>query len=132
MIPEVWRSRSSRFERRRPLADFVARFDATPHVGKGRDVFCDGIGERELAVLDQNHRGNRRDRLRHREQSEDGVGGDRTPAFDVAHPEAFEIDGTTVLLDQNDGTRHRADRNVIADEIADPLQLFARKACGSG
>jgi len=42
----------------------------------------------------------------------------------ISRTQSFEIDGTTVLLDQNDGARHRACRNFIADVIADALQPF--------
>jgi len=49
-------------------------------------------------------------------------------ARDVARTEAFEIDGMTVLLDQNDGAGDLAGRNFVADVIADPLQFRARKA----
>ena len=62
-----------RLERQRRLAALIRLLDADLHVGKGRNVFRDGIVERELAVLDQHHRGNRRDRLRHRIEPEDRV-----------------------------------------------------------
>src|SRR5438067_3004048 len=49
------------------------------------------------------------------------------PAFEIPHTEAFEVNGMAVLLDQNDGPRHLAGRNFLADQIADALQFRGRK-----
>ena len=56
--------------------------------------FDKGIVEPELAVLDQHHRGDDRDRLRHRIQPKDRIRRHRPLASDVAHTETFEIAGT--------------------------------------
>ena len=45
-----------RIERKRRLAAFIGPFHADLHVGEGKDVFCNGIIERKLAVFDQHHR----------------------------------------------------------------------------
>ena len=113
---------SQRFERERRLAAFIKLLDADFHAGKVRDVFCHGIVEPELAALHQHHRGDRCDRLRHRIKPKDSVRGHRTSGFDVTHAKTFEIDGTAVLLDQNDGAWNPAGHDFVADIVADALQ----------
>ena len=44
-------------------------------------------------------------------------------AVDVPHAKAFEVNGTAVLLDQDDRAGHFAGRNLVPDKIADTLQL---------
>jgi hypothetical protein len=45
-----------RFQHQRRLSVLIALLDADFYVGEGRNVFCNGIVEREIAVLDQHHR----------------------------------------------------------------------------
>jgi hypothetical protein len=89
--------------------------------------FATGIVEGELAVLDQHHRSDRGDRLRHRIQTENRVRGHRQLGRDVANPEIFEVDRLPVLLDQHDGARNLAGRDLVADVVADALQPSLRK-----
>src|SRR6266404_7815411 len=51
---------------------------------------------------------------------------------DVANPENFEVDRLPVLLDQHDGTRNLAGRDLVADVVADALQPSLRKPCRDG
>ena len=110
----------------------IGLLDTDLRFRKGRDVFRQRIVKPELAVIDQHHRGNRGDSFRHRIKPEDAVRGHRPSAFDIAQAEALEIDGLTVLLDQNDRAGNLAGGNLVADVIADPLQFFARETCRNG
>ena len=114
-----------RFERELRLAGLV---DADFHVGKRRNVFCDGIVKPELAVLDQHHGDDRRDRLRHRVEAEDRIRRHRQFCRDVAHAKAFEIDRLAVSLDQENRAGNLSARDVVPDVIADARKSFGRKA----
>jgi hypothetical protein len=45
---------------------------------------------------------------------------------DVAHAEALQIDGTTMLLDQDDSPRQLARGNLVIEEFGDALELVRR------
>jgi hypothetical protein len=47
---------------------------------------------------------------------------------DVANPEILEVDRLPVLLDQHDGARDLAGRDLVADVVADARKLFGREA----
>ena len=55
------------------LAGVVLALDADLHVGKGRNVFADGIVERDLAAIDQHHRRHAGDGLGDRMDREDRI-----------------------------------------------------------
>src|SRR5665213_3378664 len=91
--------------------------------------FREPFGELRVVeiAIDQHHRRNRRDRLRHRIEPKDGVGGHRQLALGVAHAKILEIDRTAVLLDQEDGAGNPAGRNLVAEIVAGALQPGGRK-----
>ena len=45
-------------------------------LGEFRDIFGDGVGQRDLALFDQLHERDRGDRFGHRGDAEDGIVGD--------------------------------------------------------
>ncbi|MFK4624223.1 hypothetical protein ABIF50_007529 [Bradyrhizobium diazoefficiens] len=97
--------------------------DADFHIGEGRDVFRDRIVELDLAVLDQSHRDDGRDRLAHREQAENRLVGDRRLAGHILHAEGFVIDRLAVLLDQHGCAGDLAGRDLVLEELADLGEL---------
>jgi len=114
---------AERFEQqRRAFARFL---DTDFHIGKGRDVFCQGIVERKPAVLDQHHRRDRGHRLRHRIKPEDAVRGHRQPCHHIAHAEILEIDRLAVLLDQQHGAGNFSGCNLVAEVVANTIKRRA-------
>jgi len=101
-------------------------------VGEGWNVFRDGLVELDLAILDQCHRDNRGDRLGHREQSKDGLVGDRRFAHHILHAEGFVIDRLAMLLDQKDRAGDLAGRDLVPKERADLRKLVGLKCAPAG
>ncbi len=116
-----------RLQVQRGLAGFVLSLDADLYVGEGWNVLGQGIVERNAPVFDQHHGGHRGDRLRHRIEPKYGIGAHRRLGRDVANTEVLEISRFAVLLDQDDGARNLPGRDLVAKEVADPLQFRARK-----
>jgi len=56
----------------------------------------------------------------------DGVRRHWNGGRDVAHAEALQIDGTTMLLDQDDSPRQLARGNLVIEEFGDALELVRR------
>ena len=104
------------------LAGFIGQIDADFCIGKSRNVFRDGIVEGQLAVVDQHHRGNRRDGLRHRIDLENRVRRHRLSGRGIPHAETFEIDRLAVLLDQEDRAGNLAGRDFVANVVADTVK----------
>ena len=114
-----------RLELERILAGLIGKIDADLGIGESRNVFRDGIVERQLAVLDQHHDCDRGDRLGHRIDPEDGIRRHRQPGRDAAQPETFQIDLLAVLLDQQHRAGNLAARNLVADDVAKPIEVGA-------
>ena len=117
-----------RLELERRLSGFIGKIDADFCIRKGGNVFRHGIVERQLAVVDQHHRGNRGDGFRHRIDPEDRVRRHRQAGREVADAETLEIDRLAVLLDQQDRAGNLAGRDFVANVIADPIEGRARES----
>jgi hypothetical protein len=113
-----------RLQRQHDLAIVAPFLDADLHVGEGPNVFRDGIGERELAVLDEHHGRDAGDGLRHRIETEYGVRAHRKLGRDIADAEILEIDRLAMLLDQQDCARDFAGRDLVSDVIRNLRQPF--------
>ena len=111
-----------RLELERILPCFIGKIDADFCIRKGVNIFRHGIVEGQLAVVDQHHRGNRGDGLRHRIDLENAIRRHRLAGRGVPHAETFEIDRLAVLLDQQDCAGNLAGRNFIANVVADPVK----------
>ena len=117
-----------RDKRKARLAVLAALLNTDLHVGKGRNVFRDGIAERKLALLHEHHRGNGRDRFRHRVKAKDRVRAHGQFRRDVAAAEILEIDRLAVLLEQQDRAGKRAGRDLVPDVVGDFRQALGRQA----
>ena len=71
----------------------------------GREELRDRIGELDLAVLHQDHRGDRRQRLGHRVDPKDGVVRHRRSRGLVARPDTLEVGDLPLARDDDDGAR---------------------------
>ena len=116
-----------RLELERIFSGFIGKVDADLCVRKGTNVFRYGIVERQFAVVDQHHRGDRGDGLRHRIDLENRIRRHRPPGLGVQRAEAFEIDRLAVLLDQQDRAGNLARRDFVANGGADPVEGRARE-----
>ena len=104
---------------------FIGKIDADLRIRKSVNVFRHGIIEGELAVVDQHHRGNRGDGLRHRIDLEDRIRRHRLAGRGVPHAETFEMDQLAMLLDQHDGAGNLAGRDLVANVVANPVKRRA-------
>ena len=87
--------------------------------------FLHGLAEVEHSFLHQHHRGHRRDRLRHREHTEEAVPCHRffflNPCIAVLRVKGFPA----VLRDSKQRTRRRPVMNGVLDQSVDrPFRLF--------
>ncbi len=113
--------------RRFELEDFGTAFRfgfvADLNLGKGRNVFRNRIGQRQLSLFDQHHRRQVGNRLCHRMKCKDGVRRHRPLGGDVTNAEAFEIDRPAMLLDQHDHAGKLSGRDFILEKFSQALQL---------
>ena len=124
-VPQQVLDRNRAFERielERGLASFVGQIDADFRIGKSRNIFRDWIVEGQPALVDQHHRGNRRNDLRHRIDLENGIRRHRLPGRWIPHAETFEIDRLAVLLDQQDRAGYLAGRDFVANVVANTIK----------
>ena len=98
-------------------AGIIFSLDADLRAGEGRDVFADGIIERDFAAVDQHHRRHTGNGLGDRMDREDRVRRHRRSLLDVPLAEGLEIDLLAVTLDQNDGAGNLAGGDFTIDEI---------------
>ena len=79
-----------------------------------RNVFVDGLVERDAAFLDQHHEGDRGDRLGHRIDAEDGVVLDRRLALEVGKALHRAMDHLAAAVDQKLRPRKAAGIDIAA------------------
>ena len=87
------------------------------HIREGGNVLRDGIVELDLAVLDQLHRHDGRDRLGQRRQAEDGLVRYRRLGHHVLHAEGLVIDILAALPDQDVRAGDLAGRHLVLEEL---------------
>ena len=80
-----------------------AGIDADRHVGKGRQMLGDRVGEEQAAFFVEDHRGHADDRLGHGINAEDRIGAHGRAGGLVAEAEAFEIGDLAMAGDGGDG-----------------------------
>ena len=97
-------------------------------VGEGGNVLGHPVGQRKLALLDQDHGRHARDRFGHRGDAEDRVGRHRRLGFLVAEAEGVEHGDPAVARDQNDGARQFVVLDPLLDPVAESFQALADKA----
>src|SRR6476661_9407612 len=108
------------------------RTNADPHVGKSRNKFGYGIRKRELAGIDQHHRREASNGLRHRMESKNRIGSHRNIGHHVTDAETLQIDWVSVLLDQYDGTWQFPCGNLIVEKFGDALEFIRRRNVSAG
>jgi hypothetical protein len=89
---------------RSPLSDCFSA--PTLYVREGGNVFGDGVAQRQLALIDQQHRRDAGDGLGHRKKAKDGVWRDRQLGLHITDAEGLQIDWLPVLLNQDDRSRN--------------------------
>jgi len=98
------------------------------HLGEGRQVLGDRIGQHDLAFFRQDHRADRGERLGHRVDAEDGVLGHRSAARGISRAERLEVCDAALARDD----RHRAGKLLRLDlglqGLADPAEPIGREA----
>ena len=92
-------------------------FESDLHVGELRQIFRDGVAQKELATLDQRHCGDGDDRLGHRRQPEYRVGGHRLAGLLVAEPCRFKKRELAVARDAEHCPRDSACLDFGAQHI---------------
>ena len=117
-----------RHQLERRVAVGARLLDADPHLGDLRDVLPHGIAERELALLDEDHRRDRRDRLAHRVDAEDRVLRHRRLRRRIQHAHALEQRDPALPRDQEDGAGDLALLRVVAQRRHDAAQPLGRQA----
>ena len=93
-------------------------------VVEGRDEFADRVGEREPALLVQDHRGDRGDRLGHRVDAPQGVVGHRQPRLDVARPAPGHVRQVAVPADREQPAGQAPVFHVAGEVRVDALESF--------
>ena len=98
-----------------------------------RDVFVDGLVERDAAFLEQHHEGHAGDRLGHRIDAEDGVVLDRHLALDVGKALHRRVDHLAAAIDQELRPRKAAGIDVAVLEMRiDAVEALLGHAGGFG
>src|SRR5262249_34269080 len=121
--------RSVRFDERvRRLAVSVLSRDRDLKIGELREIFRDGIGERQLALLSEHHRGNRYERLCHRIETKDGVPGHRRAACRIALSERLEVRDLAFGRTQAGGAGEWFIRVLCLDRLSEPLEPLRGEA----
>jgi len=91
-----------------------------------------GIRKRELAGIDQHHRREAGNGLRHRMESKNRIGSHRNIGHHVTDAETLQIDWFSVLLDQYDGTWQFPCGNLIVEKFGDALEFIRRRNVSAG
>ena len=113
-----------KIERRLCIVDLALYADL--HVGKGRNIFADGIIQRDLSAVDQHQRRDAGDGLGDRMDRKDRIRRHRRAGIDIALAEAFEIDRLAMLLDQHDRAGNPPRFDFAVDETVDRSKFFDR------
>ena len=119
----VWRHELQRWRAIRGSS-----FYADLHAGEGRNEFGYGILQRKLSRIDQHHGSDAGYGFGHRMERENRIRRHREPSCDIAHAEALQIDGTAMLLYQDDGARQFSRGNLVIEERANALELCWRRS----
>jgi len=98
------------------------------HVGEGRDQRADRILELERAFLQEHHRRDRRDRLRHRVDAPHRVELDRQPRFPVTLAARREMHDAPVTGHEERPTGQAPIVDVSLEVAIDPRQSIGREA----
>ena len=114
-------------ERRRVAVGGAVR--PHPQVRPGGDEAGDGIVELEAALLVERHQRHRDDRLGHRVDAEDRVGGHRLAGGDVSQPRAAQVCDPTLPGDERQHAGELAGGDVaLLEERRDPGQALGGQA----
>ena len=93
----------------------------------------DGLVERDAALLEQHHEGDRRDRLGHRIDAEDGVVPHRDLALDIGEALHGAVGDLAAAVDQKLGARKASGVDVALFQVRiDPVQRCLGHADGFG
>src|SRR5215813_3959041 len=109
-------------ERVRHLAVSVLSRDRDLEIGELREIFRDRIGERQLALLSEDQRGNRYEWLPHRIQAKDGIPGHRRAGCWIALSERLEVRDFAFASNQDDRARESFIRDLGLDRLSEPLE----------
>ncbi len=93
-------------------------------VGEGRDELADRVGQLQRALLVQHHRGDRGDRLGHREDAPEGVGFDRETFLAVAGAVAGHVRELAVPAHRDQVAGQPPVVDVAGEGAVDPPQPF--------
>jgi hypothetical protein len=107
---------------RSPLSDCFSA--PTLYVREGGNVFGDGVAQRQLALIDQQHRRDAGDGLGHRKKAKDGVWRDRQLGLHITDAEGLQIDWLPVLLNQDDRSRNFSGRDLVLEILVNALKLL--------
>ena len=97
---------------------------------EGRQELRDRIGQLHLAVLDEHHRRDRHERLRHRVDAEDGIGRHRCAARRIAMTHGRRVHELAAARDHHDGTGQLARVDLGLQRGADARQALGRHPHG--
>src|SRR5262249_2356659 len=106
-------------------------------LGEFRQIFFDGVFDRETALLHELHSSGRGDGFRHRRDPEQCVDPERTPLGDIGNAEGALIDDTIAVGRHHDDTGDLLAGNGIAHRLVDSgwLELLCtgseRQSCNA-
>ena len=93
-------------------------------------VLLRGILEAELALFEQLHRRRRRNRLGHRRDAEDRIGGQQLPCRDIRLPERPLINNAAAIDDDRDDTGDVSPLDGIGQHRVDRSRARTAYICG--
>jgi hypothetical protein len=114
-----------RAHRRHRVVELAVDRAQDPTVRELRQPFIDGIVQPEFALLDEDHRGDCSDRLRHRGQAEDRVAPHRCRAVERQPTDRINV-LRTPPADERDETRQAATVDVALQDVVQPRQPRGR------
>src|SRR5262249_7548687 len=97
------------------------------HLGKLWEILRYRIGERELAFFGENHCRDRRERLRHRVETEDRVFRHRRASLRIALSERFEVRHLALARHDENSAGQSTTCDLGLDHLSDTLQTLRRK-----
>ena len=111
---------------RRDELDLPVLLDGDLHPLELGDEPRDGVGQADLALLDQHQDRHARDRLGRGGHAEDRVRAHRRLRLDVHHAPGLVVDDAPPAGDQGDGPRDLLLLDVPPDDLVDPIQALRR------
>ena len=111
---------------RRDELDLPVLLDGDLHPLELGDEPRDGVGQADLALLDQHQDRHARDRLGRGGHAEDRVRVHRRLRLDVHHAPGLVVDHAPPAGDQGDGPRDLLLLDVPPDHLVDPIQALRR------